>query len=171
MSENEEGKKVLSLPSPKIPIYRLEKMGIGRPTIFTPELMDKICHELSQGKSMRTVCKDPDMPDPATIFRWLRTNEEFCKQYARAKEESADAMSEEILDISDGAVNLAVEVDPKASGAVVQAARLQVDTRKWLMSKMKPKRYADKLDLSSGGEVIKGNTINFNSFTLNATNG
>ena len=58
----------------------------GRPSKFTPELGDKICEELANGKSMRTVCKADDMPDKATVFRWIRTDEEFLNQYTRAKQ-------------------------------------------------------------------------------------
>lgn len=133
---------------PKIP------KPIGRPSIYTQELADKICEQLSRGISLRTVCLAEEMPDAATIFRWFRTNEEFCKQYARAKEESADAMAEEILDLSDGAIDIIKKGAEKKSSALGQAVRLQVDTRKWIMSKMKPKKYGDKLDLTSDGKVL-----------------
>lgn len=127
---------------------------MARPSDYTQELADRICHKLSEGISLRTVCLADDMPDASTVFRWIRIHEEFCKQYARAKEESADAMAEEILDISDESILDAYKADPKASGAAVQAQRLRVDTRKWIMSKMKPKKYADKLDLTTNGKDI-----------------
>lgn len=127
---------------------------MARPSDYTQELADRICEELSEGVSLRTVCLADDMPSARTVFRWLRTNEQFCQQYARAKEESADAMAEELLDISDESVKDAYGADPKASSAVVQAQKLRVDTRKWLMSKMKPKKYQDKLDVTSDGKAI-----------------
>lgn len=176
MSKKKKGgpEEILLLPSSKIPILRLEKMGIGRPTLFTPELADKICHELAQGKSMRTVCKHPDMPAISTVFSWFRINKDFLEQYARAKEESADAMAEEILDIADDGSNDFMVITKGDNEYVVEnkewtnRSKLRVDTRKWIMSKMKPKKYADKVDVTSGGEVIKGNSIMFNNFTLNA---
>ncbi len=151
-------------PNPSTQSGTVEKNPVGRPSVYSQELADKICHELSEGKSLRKVCLSEDMPDASTIFRWLRTNEEFCKQYARAKEESADAMAEEILDLSDGAIGVIKGGAEKKSGALAQAVRLQVDTRKWLMSKMKPKRYADHLDLTSKGDKIIGNSIVFGDF-------
>ncbi len=173
MLEKKEGEQeiILALPSPKIPIYHLKKLEVGRPTIFTPQLAQKICYQLSLGKSLRMVCKeDPDLPVSSTIFKWLGENKEFSEQYALAKEASAEAMNEELMDLGDQAIELSQEVDPKASGAVVQAVRLKADNLKWYMSKMKPKKYGEKVDLTSGGEVIKGNTIMFNNFTLNAAN-
>lgn len=133
----------------------------GRPSSYTQELADKICHELALGKSMRTVCKPDEMPDMSTVFRWLRTNEEFCKQYARAKEESADAMAEEILDIADDRTG---DITQKSLGRGmtvkvvdqenIQRSRLRVDTRKWIMAKMKPKKYGDKIDMTTNGKDL-----------------
>lgn len=145
-------------------------MPAGRPTDYTLELADKICHRLSEGVSLRTVCEDKDMPCAATVFNWLRTKPEFVEQYARAKEESADAMAEEVLDISDNGSNDWMERNYGettvwvTNGEALQRSKLRVDTRKWLMSKMKPKKYGDKVDVTSGGEKIKGNTIMFSNF-------
>jgi len=118
---------------------------LGRPSSYTQEIADKICEQLAIGYSIRTVCKGEDMPSVETFFRWLRSNESFREQYARAKQESADAMAEEILDISDD-----VEHDKEA----INKARLRVDTRKFLMAKMKPKKYGDKLDVTSDGKAL-----------------
>jgi hypothetical protein len=127
---------------------------VGRPSDFTKEMADKICSLLSEGKSLRTVCLADEMPDASTVFRWLREREEFRKQYASAKEESADAQNEILLDLGDEAIELAQGVDPKASGAVVQAVKLKADNLKWHMSKMKPKKYGDKIDVTSDNKPI-----------------
>lgn len=135
-------------------------MAGGRPSSYTKELADTICEELALGKSLRTVCAGEGMPSIATVFSWMRLHEEFLKQYARAKQESADAMAEELIDISD-----TENMDD------VQRARLRIDTRKWLMAKMKPKRYGDQLDVTSAGdkivfmptELLKKNGINSSS--------
>ena len=94
------------------------------------------------------------MPDKATVFRWLRKYEEFRDQYARAKQESADAQQEIIEDIGDESIEAAYKADPKAANAVVSAYKLKADNLKWVMSKMKPKKYGDKLDLTSGGDKL-----------------
>lgn len=126
----------------------------GRPTKYTQKMADDICHQLSQGFSLRTVCKAENMPHISTIFNWFRTQKGFVEQYARAKEESADAMAEEILDIADQALGESKTGDAKRANAKVQAMRIRVDTRKWIMSKMKPKKYGDKIDMTTNGKDI-----------------
>ncbi len=134
-------------------------MTAGRPTTYTQELADSICERLAQGESLRTVCKDDEMPCVASVFNWMRTHPEFLEQYTRAKQESADAMAEELLDISDNGVNDWMEKHYweetvwVTNWEALQRSRLRVDTRKWLMSKMKPKKYGDKLELSGDNDA------------------
>jgi len=79
------------------------------------------------------------MPHKATVFRWLRTHDEFRDQYAKAKEESADALLEDMLYIADDGTE------------DVQRSRLRVDVRKWAASKLKPKKYGDTSQLQLTG--------------------
>lgn len=131
---------------------------IGRPSRYSQDLADNICAELATGKSMRTVCRADDMPAMSTVFKWLRERPDFSEQYARAKAEAADALVEEILDIADDGSNDWMEVHDKDGKAVgyklngehVQRSRLRVDTRKWIASKLKPRKYGERLDLAHG---------------------
>ena len=119
----------------------------GRPSDYTPEMGDHICSELADGKSMRLVCASDDMPNKSTVFRWIRTIETFRNQYARAKEESADALTDEMLDIADDTANDYTKTDEdgvKLNPENIQRSRVRIDTRKWLASKLKPKKYGDK---------------------------
>ncbi len=142
-------------PQKKKPKTKAPPNPVGRPSKFTKTLGDKICAVLAEGISLRSACRDNrEFPDAATVFRWIRENEDFRKQYARAKQESADAMGEEILDIADGGINVIKHTAEKKSSAAAQIVRLQVDTRKWLMSKHKPKKYGDTLDLTSDGKAL-----------------
>lgn len=71
-------------------------------------------------------------------------------------------MAEEILDIADDATNdwMADNYDEgktpgyELNGENIQRSKLRVDTRKWLMAKMKPKRYGDKLDVTTDGKAL-----------------
>lgn len=126
----------------------------GRPSKYTKELADSVCEGISNGLSVRTVCLDEAMPSLTTVFKWLRELPEFAHQYARACEERTEAHNESLLEMGEEAIEKAQEVDPKASGAVVQAYKLKADNLKWSMSKMKPKKYGDKLDLTSAGEKL-----------------
>lgn len=134
----------------------------GRPTKYSKELTSTLCERIALGASLRTVCKADDMPGMATVFSWLREYPEFQEQYARACEERTEAMSEDILDIADDGTNDWVEMNGDENqkerysfnGEALQRSRLRVDTRKWLMSKMKPKKYGDKLDMTTNGKEL-----------------
>mgnify|MGYP001101409216 CR=1 FL=1 len=117
----------------------------GRPTIINDRLIDELCLRLSQGVSMRTVCLDDDMPNMSTIWRWLRQNDDFARRYTAAKQESADAMIEDMLAISD-------QDDEEES---TNRSRLRVDTRKWIAAKLRPEKYSEKLDLTPSGGTVK----------------
>ena len=90
----------------------------------------------------------------ATIFRWLRVNEEFRKNYEQAIDQRTEAQHEMLLDNGDEAIEEAKTSDPKASNAVVSAYKLKADNMKWVMSRMKPKKYGDKVDITSDGKVL-----------------
>lgn len=117
------------------------------------DTFDTICTEIASGRSLRSICKGENMPDQTTVFRWLAANESCRQQYARARETQADAMLEEIIEISDDGSNdtyLDEEGRQRIEQDVVARSRLRVDARKWAMSKMAPKKYGDKLEL--GGD-------------------
>lgn len=110
-------------------------MASGRPTIYTDELAAEFCKRIASGKSARDVCSSSDMPNRSTIYEWCLSNTSFSAQYDLAKEERAEKIFEETLEIVDGVAEEA---------ACVAKARLQMDARKWFLSKMLPKKYGDK---------------------------
>lgn len=126
----------------------------GRPTDYTDDLVDLICDGLVQGKSLNKICTEEGMPDIATVFRWLGKYEIFRDKYAKAKEQGVEARAEHLEEIGDEAIALAQSVDPKASNAVVQAYKLKSDNAKWAMSKLKPKKYGDKIDMTTNGKDL-----------------
>jgi hypothetical protein len=125
--------------------------NVSRPSEYTLETADRICEQLAEGMSLRSVCKADDMPSTVTVFKWLRTYPEFLSQYARAKEESADALADEMLDIADESERDTVideNGNARPNNEWISRSRLRVDTRKWIASKLKPKKYGDKLELA-----------------------
>lgn len=137
---------------------------MGRPSSYSPEVADTICARLAAGESLRGICRDDDMPDAATVFRWLASNDDrytgFREQYARAREIQADALVDEILEISDDARNDWMErnnsdgqnIGWQLNGEHVQRSRLRVDSRKWFASKVAPKKYGDRIEHT--GEIV-----------------
>lgn len=104
----------------------------GRPSVYTDEIASRIFSELADGKSLRAICEPDDMPSRETVRRWLRDDEGFRGQYTRAREEQADHYADEIMEIADTATDANI-------------AKLRIDARKWVASKLKSKAYGDKI--------------------------
>lgn len=157
-----------------LPLYKSEEiMPAGRPSEYTQDMADIICAQLADGESLRTVCLAEDMPSKTSVFRWLRTHDEFRDQYARAKEESADALTDEMLDIADDGSNDWMKRHGKddedywvTNGECIQRSRVRIDTRKWIASKLKPKKYGDKL--THGGDPDNPIEMNWTIEVVNA---
>ena len=116
------------------------------PIRYSTELSETICDRLAQGQSLRSICKDDCMPTEAAVRQWVTDNTDgFASRYARARDKGYDAMAEEILDLADNA-----ERDAETPQAI-HRAKLQVDTRKWLLSKMRPKVYGDRIATEVSG--------------------
>lgn len=113
----------------------------GRPELYRDELADVICERITLGESLRKITRDKKMPSISTVMKWRRENEEFSKQYARAKEEQAETFEEMMLEIA-------------KSEEDVARARLIVDTMKWTSSKLKPKKYGNQIDVTSDGKAL-----------------
>jgi len=116
---------------------------------------------IEEGMPLRQILRLKDMPSTQTFYRWLKFDEEKSKRYARSSDIRADQIFDEMFDIADNGTNDYTEFEnsegikvSKFNPENVQRSRLRIDTRKWALSKMNPKKYGDKLDLSSGGEKI-----------------
>lgn len=122
-------------------------MKTGRPSILTDELTDAICSRMAQGESLRSICRSEGMPALGTVFRWVASNELFREQYEAAMAQRTEAMFEEILEIADETAfdDVDTEHGVKANSEWISRSRLRVDARKWMLSKMLPKKYGDKI--------------------------
>ena len=135
----------------------------GRPSIYNPELAAQICEHIAQGKSLRTIAEMEGMPHQATIMAWLDgSHPDFSEQYARAREAQADKLAEETLLIADeSSQDTYVDADGnvKTNTEAIQRSRLRVDTRKWLASKMAPKKYGDKVAIGGADDLGPVQTV------------
>lgn len=160
----------------------------GRPSDYNETIAAEICSRLISGddgraRSLRSVCRDEDMPSVATVFLWMARHPEFSAQYARACEARADADAEDIREIADTPVMGIIQklerqqitpgdddapIDPdgfaESTGApfklvvteekrqdMLEHRKLQIDTRKWLMERMRPKKYSPRHLLEHSG--------------------
>lgn len=116
----------------------------GRPSKFTPELFARICERLSRGETLTAICRDDGMPAVRTVNEWTETSAELSASFARARAEGFDSIADEAITIADA-------TDPE----MVNCARLQVDTRKWLLARWDPKRYGDRMQIDADVTVEK----------------
>ncbi len=142
----------------------------GRPTVYSEQKAMKLCAYLADGMSLSRACKMPGMPSSTTVLRWLAddTHPQFRDQYACAREAQADLLAEQILEIADDGTNDTYADD---DGNVhvdhdhIARSRLRVDARKWLASKMAPKKYGDKIQAehtgANGGAIQVASTVQF----------
>lgn len=101
---------------------------------FSQGTFDAICRDIAEGKSLRVACQPKDRPNTSSVMRWLAEPENAAlrEQYARAREAQAEHYVDEIISI--------IDTEPD-----VARARVRMDGRKWVSSKLVPKKYGDKV--------------------------
>lgn len=122
---------------------------MGRHAVYGQDTRDEICRRISIGESLISICKSEGMPDKSAVLDWLFKEPDFVAQYARAREAQAEHYLDEIIEISDDSVldtEMGEDGIERTNHEVVARARLRVDTRKWAMSKLAPKKYGDRIE-------------------------
>lgn len=132
-----------------------EQRPVGRPSIKTPELVDALLTRLMTGETLRSICRDADMPNRDTVFRWIRDDKDFSGQYMQAREIGLDSMFDEALEIADdGSQDTLVDEEgrERLNSEWVQRSRLRIDTRKWYLARAMPKKYGEKVEQTLVGD-------------------
>ncbi|WEQ51199.1 hypothetical protein LV478_11725 [Komagataeibacter oboediens] len=112
--------------------------------LYTPEIAEEILERLEEGESLSGICSLDGMPTEGAVRYWAQTDHDgFAARYARARERGLEKHADEIIKIADTA----------RDSDSASAARVRVDARKWILSKLLPKQYGDKLNLEHSGEV------------------
>jgi hypothetical protein len=132
----------------------------GRPTLYTEAVAAEVCSRLATGETLRCICKDEHIPAASTVIGWaLEDREGFSERYARAREMQREVWADEITDISDDGSNDWMKRENKdgsdaylLNGEHVQRSKLRVDSRKWLLSKLEPKKYGDRTHIEATGK-------------------
>jgi hypothetical protein len=132
----------------------------GKPTTYTESIALVICIRIAEGESLRQILKDDGMPAQSTVYEWLLRHERFAEQYARARDEQAETLADEIIQIADEQPEIVVVTDKKTGaviehkldGAFLQWQKNRIEARKWTAMKLKPKKYGDRL----GVEGVEG---------------
>jgi hypothetical protein len=136
-----------SLPVEQTSSYVPAKRVIHR---YTEDIGVDICQWIQSGKSLNAWCKQSGI-DAASVYRWLGGKEEwslsFSQNYARAHMDRADTFAEDMVDISNKAENA-------SNMTQLLAFKLQIETRQWIASRMKPEKWGDKLQVEQKGQVV-----------------
>ena len=135
----------------------------GRPSLYSQEYADSICDHIASGRSLVSWCNEGDRPSYTSVMRWLDAHESFRENYARARQDQADFLAEEIVQIADDGSNdtYLTEDGPKTNQDVIARSRLRVDARKWYASKLAPKKYGEKVEATHTGAIDHSLTVQF----------
>ena len=137
-------------------------MGIS----YSPELKAALSGEVLEymhgGMSLRESCRTLDLPI-GSFLRWVTEDKALAELYAAAREALIAKMADEVISIADAPVG-SLDNGATDSGAVAKQ-KLQVDARKWILSKIAHKQYGDKIENTlvgaDGGPVKTNLTIEF----------
>lgn len=124
-----------------------------------PEVMDAVCQELANGKSLSDALRACGGPARSTFYKVIAADNELADKYARAKADGLESLADDIIaiadevhvvDARDKAGNI---IDVTVDATAVARNRLRVDSRKWLLSKLAPKKYGDKIEHEHKGGI------------------
>ncbi len=124
---------------------------------LTEKIAEDMCEIISTSdRGLKSIAKEFNISH-SLILKWIRDNESFRDKYARAKQDQADLLAEQILEISDDSSKDLKGIDEYGNRIedkeFVNRSRLRIDARKWIASKLAPKKYGEKLDLNHSGEL------------------
>ena len=115
-------------------------MKLGRPVEPVPQhIAEDLVHWIASGKTLRSFCRQEQMPAYSSVYEWIRKDPDFSARIARARESGYDAIADECVEIIDSAVD-------------ANLAKAQVWTRLQLLAKWDPKRYGERTILSGDAD-------------------
>ncbi len=133
--------------------------GRGRPTTYSRAVEDRILDRMFTGQPLRVACRAVGV-SATTFLTWVEDDRNgISERYARAREACFDAMAEAIIDLADDD-SRDVVIDDEGKEVErplrVNRARLQIDSRKWLLAKAMPHKYGNRVQVESEGGLGLG---------------
>lgn len=131
---------------------------MGAQSTYTEDKAEEICARISNGETLRAICRDDHMPGWRTVYDWIGAHEDFAARIARARELGFDAIAEEALSIADTPVE-GERVEESENGIkrvredMLGHRKLQIDTRLKLLAKWCPKRFGEKIQTEVTGSA------------------
>jgi hypothetical protein len=112
--------------------------------MYNPAAAAAVLELVAEGISLRGACDRLGLAR-RTVRGWAATVPEFTVALRSARREGFEVWADEILSIGD-------EVAGCTDTAQVQAARVRIDSRKWLLAKLHPEQYGDHIQLTGRGD-------------------
>src|SRR5580704_4255853 len=114
-----------------------------RPSVYTQKLAAKICGLVAEGSSLRAIGEMPGMPPRRTMRQWIEMHPAFKTSYEQARLWWVRSVEEDVNDLADRAQQIAADAEAAGqnANAAVAAVRVQIETKKWLLSKRDPATY------------------------------
>jgi hypothetical protein len=133
---------------------------MGRPSLYTAEVVEAICERLSEGEPLAQICRDEGMPAARTVRDWIAERPDVAAAIARAREDGEDRIAADCLAIADDGrrdyVTLGGDDDsPKVAvdHDHIQRSKLRIETRLKLLAKWNPKKWGDRQAVEHSGAV------------------
>lgn len=126
------------------------------------DFLPAIIEQMVEGKSLREICAQDGYPSMYAFLRLVAADPEVETVYRAAAELRADGLFEKMMAVAStpmqGEKTKTTESDDgvkteTTTGDMVEHRKLQVDTLKWALARMNPKKYGDKVDMTHGGKV------------------
>ena len=136
----------------------------GRPTVYDEAQATECLARMSAGQTLREICRDDHMPSESTVREWVLDDRNgFAARHARARELQLEAWADEINEIGDDATNDWMDrqcrdgsTERVLDNEHVQRSKLRIDTKKWLLARLLPKRYGDRTAIEHSGSITTG---------------
>lgn len=145
-----------------------DKLCAGEIKAYRLSCVEIVCAAIATSdKGLRRICdarkvEDPNFPSKSTVLRWFDEDHELADLYARGKALQADHIFDQILEIADDSsedeIFVGEDDESGASGKrvmnseFVQRSKLRIDARKWVVSKLLPKKYGDRIEEKESAE-------------------
>lgn len=125
-------------------------------------IITEICNQVIEDKISFNQAVDDSEISLVSFYKWIAKNEDLQVLYNYAREVRSDVLFEQIIEIADTTEEgVTIETDDNGrtkekKGDMTQHRRLKIDSRKWVVARMNPKKYGDKseVDLTTKGESL-----------------
>lgn len=136
-------------------------MAFHRPIKYSELIAARVCEMAAEGKSLRAICDADGMPTESRVMGWVMypdrySTHDFSQRFTDSRRIGWMLMGEQIIDQADDSSQDIVEktVITRSGQAIVvksdnpmalARAKLSIETKKWVLSKVLPNVYGDKL--------------------------